>query len=256
MKIAIVKNNYQNSKNAVSKIQKLLSAKHKFVTSNPDLVIAVGGDGTFLTAVQKYWEKNKNTIFFAVHSGTLGFYSDYTCSEIEMFVESFEAKDYEIQKAEVLRMEVGSKKLFALNDVRIESAHKTLIVDVYINNKKLESFRGNGLCFSTQTGSTAYNKSLGGAIMWPSTSGFQMTEVAPISNNAFSSLGSSIIFSTKDKVTLTADFDDVFASHDVKYDKIKGKKTIHIFLDKDKVKIVRFKKHYDFYKRLQDGFIK
>ena len=256
MKIALLNNNYAHSKKAASKLKAHLRKNHTLSNLKPDIVIAIGGDGTFLRAVQKFWVKKKNTIFFAIHSGTLGFYSDFICSELELFLRHFESKRYEIESNEILELKIGSKKHYALNDIRVESTNKTVLMDVKINNKFLQTFRGNGLCFSTQSGSTAYNKSLGGAIMWPSTKGFQMTEVAPISNNAYSSIGASLIFSSKDKITLNGTFKNLFFTYDTEHKSLEGKKEIKISIAKNKVKIARFTKHYDFYKRLQDGFIK
>ena len=256
MKIAIIKNNYEQSKMAATKIEKLLNKNHTITTEDPEVIIALGGDGTFLRAFQKYWHKNHDIQFFAIHSGTLGFYSDYTCSEIEMFVKAFEQKEYEIEETQALELNINKKTHFALNDIRIEAGHKTAVLDVKVNGIFLERFRGNGLCFSTKTGSTAYNKSLGGAIMWPSTLGFQMTEVAPIKNNAFSSVGSSIIFSSIDNINLSGEFEESFFTFDTNCKDLEGKLDIEIKIAQKKVKIGRFKKHYNFFKRLQDGFIK
>ena len=82
---------------------------------------------------------------------------------------------------------------FALNEVRIENNRRSQVMDVYINDEYFETFRGNGLCVSTPVGSTAYNKSLGGAVINTCTGLMQLSEIAGIHHNAYRSLGSSLI---------------------------------------------------------------
>src|SRR5690625_6966647 len=53
---------------------------------NPDLVISVGGDGTFLEAFHRYIDKLEKTAFIGVHTGHLGFYADWTSDEVEKLV--------------------------------------------------------------------------------------------------------------------------------------------------------------------------
>ena len=62
----------------------------------------------------------------------------------------------------------------ALNESTLRNIVKTMVCDVYINNQLFERFRGDGLVISTPTGSTAYNKSVGGAILDPRIIGFQL----------------------------------------------------------------------------------
>ena len=65
-----------------------------------------------------------------------------------------------------------------------------------------ERFRGDGLTVSTPTGSTAYNKSLGGAVLHPTIEALQLTEIASLNNRVYRTLGSSIIVPKKDKIEL------------------------------------------------------
>ena len=69
--------------------------------------------------------------------------------------------------------------------------------NVYIDDEYLETFRGNGLCISTASGSTAYNKSLGGAIIYSDAGMMQLSEIAGIHHNAYRSLGSSLVLDKK-----------------------------------------------------------
>ncbi|MED4971290.1 NAD(+) kinase, partial [Parageobacillus toebii] len=69
----------------------------------------------------------------------------------------------------------------------------TLVIDVEIRGDLFETFRGDGLCISTPTGSTAYNKALGGAILHPSLEAIQVTEMASINNRVFRTIGSPLV---------------------------------------------------------------
>ncbi len=69
----------------------------------------------------------------------------------------------------------------------------TLVVDVNLRGKHFERFRGDGLCVSTPSGSTAYNKALGGALIHPSLEAMQITEIASINNRVFRTVGSPLV---------------------------------------------------------------
>ena len=69
----------------------------------------------------------------------------------------------------------------------------TLVVDVGIRGKQFERFRGDGLCISTPSGSTAYNKALGGALIHPSLEAMQIAEIASINNRVFRTVGSPLV---------------------------------------------------------------
>ena len=84
-------------------------------------------------------------------------------------------------------------KALALNESTIKKVSGTMVADVYIKGEFFESFRGDGLCISTPTGSTAYNKAVGGAVLSPQFNAIQMAEIASINNLVFRTLGSPLI---------------------------------------------------------------
>ena len=79
---------------------------------------------------------------------------------------------------------------------------RTMVADIVINGVPFERFRGDGVTVSTPTGSTAYNKSLGGAVLHPTIEALQLTEIASLNNRVYRTLGSSIIVPKKDKIEL------------------------------------------------------
>ncbi|MFX7574872.1 hypothetical protein ABTJ51_19635, partial [Acinetobacter baumannii] len=75
--------------------------------------------------------------------------------------------------------ENGQTKVYlALNDVTIKGVKGSVQIDVHLNRYHFESFKGDGLCISSPSGSTGYNKSLGGAIVHPSLEMIQLSEMA------------------------------------------------------------------------------
>ena len=170
----------------------------------PDLVISVGGDGTMLQSIHRYL--NQPCYFVGVHSGTLGFFTDYQKEEIDALVSDIKKDEYKINSRHLLEITTNnkqhSKTFYAINEIRIDYGFITQVMDVYINDDLLETFRGNGICVSTPSGSTAYNKALGGAVMYPSSPLMQLTEVAGIQHNAYRSLGSPLILDDQQTIRL------------------------------------------------------
>lgn len=166
--------------------------------SMPECIISIGGDGTMLQAIHAYGFRS-DIVFIGIHTGTLGFLTSFLEHQIEQLIacmkdDSFEIEDHALLQLEVIKQD-QIEHYYAVNEVRLESNYITSVVDVYVDQTLLETFRGNGLCVSTSIGSTAYNKSLSGAIVDPLIKTMQLTEIAGIHHNAFRSLGSPLILS-------------------------------------------------------------
>lgn len=172
---------------------------------HPDVIISIGGDGTLLSAFHQYSTQLDHVRFVGIHTGHLGFYTDWRDFEVEDLIDSLshdqgESVDYPLLKMEAVLTNGTKIDATVLNEVTVRNIAKTMVADIYINNRKFELFRGDGLCFSTPTGSTAYNKSISGAVMDPWIHGFQMTEMASLNNRVFRTLGSPMIFGPATKV--------------------------------------------------------
>src|SRR5690625_1668110 len=87
----------------------------------------------------------------------------------------------------------NENRFLALNETTIKTAEGSVVFDVEIRGEHFETFRGDGLCISTPSGSTAYNKALGGGIIHPSLEAIQVTEMASINNRVFRTIGSPLI---------------------------------------------------------------
>lgn len=225
---------------------------------NPEYVFTIGGDGTFLHAIHSYMKKLKHVHFIGIHTGTLGFYTNYEANEIDQAIEDVLYNKPNVEEIRMLKIEIENHKkrsaLYALNEARIENIVKTQTVHVTINGEYLEKFRGNGLCVSAQAGSTAYNRSIHGAVMSKGIEGLQLTEISGIHHRASRSLGSPLIVSDKSTIVFENEsFDEALLLYDYKHVPLDEFNKITITLSNKKVKIARFRPT-SYIRRLQSLF--
>jgi NAD+ kinase len=200
VKFAIVSKGDERSNKIKSTIKQYLTEFDlEYDIEEPELVISVGGDGTFLEAFHRYIGRLSETAFLGVHTGHLGFYADWLPEEIEKLIIEIAKTPCQIVEYPLLEVTIRPKsgeeedRFFALNEATIKTAEGSVVFDVDIKGEHFETFRGDGLCISTPSGSTAYNKALGGGIIHPSLNAIQLTEMASINNRVFRTIGSPLI---------------------------------------------------------------
>ena len=174
MKVAIIANGKPQSRRVASKLFNALRDDPDFYLTkkNPDVVISIGGDGMLLSAFHMYEKELARVRFVGIHTGHLGFYTDYLDSEVDQLIETLRKDSgakisYPLLNVKLTLADGRSFTSIALNEAAIKRNEKTMAADVCLNDVLFESFRGDGLSVSTPTGSTAYNKSLGGAVLHP-----------------------------------------------------------------------------------------
>lgn len=200
---------------------------------NPELVVCVGGDGTFLYGVHQYIAQANHTSFLGIHTGTLGFFTDYTADEVERCLEDIINKEPMMEKMPLLCIQCDDQEmLYALNEMRIENVIRTQVLEVMIDNVHFESFRGTGMCVSTQAGSTAYNRSLKGAVIDEKLSLMQLHEITGIHHHKYRSLGVPYIMH-HDRVIefYSNDFSDAILCYDQHHQLLKNTKKIKVWMD-------------------------
>ena len=180
---------------------------------NPELIVTIGGDGTFLHAIHSYLDRLESVQVVGIHTGTLGFFTNYHDHELDQFFDDLFNHKMSVHHVPVLGITVKQKhqNLYfeAINEMRVENVTRTQILDLKINGELFESYRGTGMCISTQAGSTAYNRSLGGAILQDGLDLLQLTEITGIHHKAYRSLGSPLIVKKESIIELTSDnFDE------------------------------------------------
>lgn len=201
-KYTILCKNDDQARHLKKKIQALLMGKMEEDGLSPDFVISIGGDGTLLKSIHQYETQLDQVIFVGIHAGTLGFLTNYQAEDLEKAVANMLEKTPRLASRGLLEVDVNHESRYlAFNEVRLENSYMTQIVDVYIDQQFLETFRGTGICISGSAGSTAYNKSLGGAIVFPDLSLLQLSEIAGIHHNAYRSLGNSLVLSSQHEIT-------------------------------------------------------
>lgn len=215
MKFAIFKKEDKDLEGVVNTLLKECELQQiEFDPKNPDIVFVLGGDGTFLKAAHAYLEQLDKVKFVGVRCGTLGFFYDFDVEDISDLVESIKTRKYFLESHRLIECQLNDKTIYAVNEIRFENPFHTLVCEVEINGEQLEKFRGNGLLVCSELGSTAYNKSLGGAVISHEVEVLQLTEISTIQNNLYRSLGSSFILPASTKFAFKGDFTNVVVGYD------------------------------------------
>jgi len=154
-----------------------------------DLLFAIGGDGTILSTVRRL-EQNMKPIM-GIHIGGLGFLSECTKNNLKESINNILNNEYLISQRMLLEVQVKTpddaiQTLWALNDVVIDHgpSARLLKAEVHVSNHYLNTFEGDGVIFSTPTGSTAYSLSAGGPIIYPSMDSISVIPICPHSLSA------------------------------------------------------------------------
>lgn len=230
------------------------------VDEDYDLVVSVGGDGTFLKMV---WRTgfDPNVCYIGVNAGTLGFLQEIDEEENSCFVKRIKDRDYQIDEIHLEEIKVvtkgGEYYFTSLNEVIIREAElKVLSMDVYIKDELLEHFYGDGLLISTPTGSTAHNMSYGGSIIYPGIPALSVTPIAPLNNRAYQTLANPLIIPDKTIVCLVPidQTQNVFVIVDGKTQRIDDVLKIEIVMDSKKINVLRMNE-YRFIDRVRDKLV-
>lgn len=144
-----------------------------------DFLVSIGGDGTLISVARRSFEFDIPVL--GIHLGTLGFLTDITLSELPNFLDKLKHNEYRIDSRMMIKGSAKGNFFSAFNDIVIsrKSISNMLRVDAKIDGKLFNSYYGDGLIISTPTGSTAYNLSAGGPVVFPLTDAFIVTPVAP-----------------------------------------------------------------------------
>ena len=141
---------------------------------------------------------------------------------------------------------------YALNEMRIENVLRTQTIDIFIDDEFFEKFKGNGICLSTQAGSTAYNRALGGAVVDSGLRMLQLCEISGIHNHQHNSLGNGYIMKEDRVVEFRGNDDsDTYICFDHLHEEIKGVKSIVCKLSEKNVRFARYRQ-YSYLKRLRN----
>lgn len=147
-----------------------------------ELVVVVGGDGTFLSAAHGCPE---STPVAGINMGTLGFLTEHPSEQAEQLMRSLVAGSVEVERRDRLQVSVESVDhpgpFLVLNDVVINKVvlARMIAINVEVAGEHLTRYRADGLILATPSGSTAYNLSAGGPIVHPGLAAVLITPICP-----------------------------------------------------------------------------
>jgi len=159
-------------------------ASQEELAGQVDLILVLGGDGTMIATARMIG--NTEVPVLGVNYGGLGYLAEFRIEELFAALESILASNYKLQRRLMLSVELrrGEKIVTSnrvLNDVVVNKSALARIIEIetYLNEQFVNSFRADGLIVSTPTGSTAYNLSAGGPVIFPSMSAVVITPICP-----------------------------------------------------------------------------
>lgn len=155
----------------------------KDLPTNIDMLFSLGGDGTLLDTV--VFVGNSNIPLIGINLGRLGFLAAIPEEEVDGAIMSLVRGSYTLEKRTLIHLD-SSVPLFdgapyALNEFTIHRKDSSSMIKIhtYLNGEFLNTYWADGLIVATPTGSTGYSLSCNGPVVFPQTSSFVITPVAP-----------------------------------------------------------------------------
>lgn len=255
-----VNNNEESIKASKEIKEKFLENGFNITDENADLAIAIGGDGAFLRMV-----KNNNfdsdICYVGINTGTLGFLQEIKKEEVDNFIEELKYEGYKIEELgiqeTVIEHEGETSRFYSLNEISIRDRNLGVSkLDISIDGDLLEKFTGDGVLIASSCGSTAYNLSLGGSIVYDTFTSLQITPIAAINSKVYRSLLNSVIIPDKKVISIVPrdNKDSLIVNVDGEnnfYDKVEK---IETKIDTKRIKCLRLS-HYNFPQKINNKFL-
>jgi len=225
---------------------------HEELKQNINYLLSVGGDGTFLDTVTLI--RDSGIPVLGVNLGRLGFLSSVSKDEIKEAVNSLVKGDFRLEQRTLLRL-VTKDNLFgdmnyALNELAIsrKDSNSLLVIHVYVDGRKLNSYWADGLLVATPTGSTAYSLSCGGPIVTPGSENFLITPIATHNLTV-----RPIVIPDESKITIRLEGRDnqFLISLDSRRETVEEKVELQIEKEKFKINLVLLK-NKDFFSTIRE----
>lgn len=224
-----------------------------------ELIVCIGGDGAFIQALHEC--DFPETPFLGINTGHLGFFQEYVPENVDLCIENYLNGHYRIQPLTTVGAEIshsrGHDVLRALNEVVIRTTNfYTVHLSISIGGSFIEKFSGDGICVASPAGSTAYNYSLGGAIVDPRLKVLQVTPIAPMNTTAYRSFTSSILLPSDLYLGVVPEekYEEIKVIIDSIENKFENVKEIKIKISDKVVNLVRFES-YDFWDKVKTKFL-
>ena len=161
----------------------VMGQEFDIMCQNADMLVTLGGDGTLISAVRRSFKFEIPVL--GVHAGKLGFLADFDIEELDTFIPKLRSGDYRLDRRAMLQATItsksGTKEIIAFNDIVMTrpSISKMIHLETSVDGRAFNTYYGDGVIVSTPTGSTAYNLSCGGPVLFPLTEVFVLTPISP-----------------------------------------------------------------------------
>jgi NAD+ kinase len=198
----------------------LMGTKFDTMCQKSDLIVSIGGDGTLISVIRRSYNFDKPIL--GVNLGNLGFLTDIMPNKLEEFIQNLKNTNYRIDdrvifEAIITHQDGSIDNLISANDIVINRKNFTHMINLKasVNGYEFNNYYGDGLIISTPTGSTAYNLSSGGPLVFPQTNALIITPICPHSLTQRPMVlpeGFEIEFITQDDegATIIADGQDMY----------------------------------------------
>ncbi|MEI7941555.1 MAG: NAD(+)/NADH kinase [Candidatus Riflemargulisbacteria bacterium] len=215
-----------------------------FSKEKVDVILVLGGDGTILQAAMVALEMDSPML--CVSRGYLGFLAEVDIHGLNEALAKLKRNEYFYDDRNLLSVKCDKKEYLCLNEVVVKGdAFKLVNLDVYLNDNFLSSYKTDGVIISSSTGSTAYNLSAGGPIIFPDTEAIIITPVCSHSLTI-----RPLVVSAKDKIKVVSTDTNCAFSVDGNEAVIAEKLDLQVEVSKNMVRFIRFDK-YSFIKGLR-----
>jgi len=261
-KIKLFANNNDYSKKIEKELKEKLINRNYIICddiNDVDLAIAIGGDGSFLRMI-KSCNFNDNLYYIGVNTGTLGFVQEIYPDKIDTFLNNLDKNRFKKENISIQETKIVTKEenlhFYSLNEIVIRQAElNTAHFKILVDNQLLENYSGDGILISTSFGSTAYNLSFGGSVVYNDLHTLQITPIAPLNNKNYSSLINSVIVPQKRIIEIIPSKDNNFIiSIDGENKHLNNVTNITTYVKRKRIKLIRTKE-YDYTKKVNEKFL-
>lgn len=221
-------------------------------SKNADLLLSIGGDGTFLDTV--LYVKDSGIPVLGINSGHLGFLANVSVQEIEAAIDYISEGDYKTEQRSLVGLQVEGNHFpgfhYGLNEVSVQKTDRSslLRIHAYVDEVYLTTYWADGLIVATPTGSTAYSLSGGGPIVSPECRAIILTPVCPhnLSMRALVVPDQSVI-----RLEVEGRSGEFILSLDSRIERMKDNCSIRIAAGDFKINVIRFPGH-NYYETLRN----
>ena len=230
-------------------------------SDDADLLICIGGDGTFLSFTHKCGFPSVPIL--GINTGHLGFFQESSAYDLETTISDIEEGNYKIQNIKPVKARIVARDhefiRVGINEIVVRGTYShSSHFSVSIDETKIQDFSGDGILVATAVGSTAYNYSLGGSLVSPDLNVLQLTPIAPMNTNAYRSFKTSILLHASDIVTIKgngrSNAGTVLISFDGRTHEFNNVEYIEISQSEYEIHLIR-QESYDYWNKLSSKLL-